>query len=335
MSKEIDELKEIAGDYRTWALKARKRFIDLRLQQDLEIREIYIRLTNNISKQLKKGGLSPFNKRKLEQMYFILSQNEEVLKDKLISNLQKYSEANIETATGYSKVILINAIEKAGVKKIEKPIIEKMYFRTNEKAVEAIWSRTKEGLYLSDNIWSKSQNYRDTMTTIMQGAVAEGQDCAKTARMLDQYVLKGKKTLVDDYPNMIKRIGNRVPSDISYESLRLARTEMTAAYGEGTLVSASINPSARGIKYILSNTHPKPDKCDEICGIDDYGLGIGVYPIDNAPSYPFHPNCLCTVITVTEQPKDFVQRLKKWQNDPMSEPSLESWYQNVYKKYID
>ncbi|WP_010295911.1 hypothetical protein [Clostridium senegalense] len=334
MSKEIDELKSIAGDYKIWALKSRKRFIDLRFQQDLEIREIYIRLTNNISKQLKKEGLSPFNKKRLEQMYLVLSQSEWILKKKLINNFKKYSEANIEAATGYSKAILINGIEKTGVKKIEKPIIEKMYFRTNEKAVEAIWNRTKEGLYLSDNIWSKAEKYRNTMTTIIQGAVAEGQDCVKTARMLDQYVLKGKKTLVDDYPNMIKRIGNRVPSDISYESLRLARTKMTAAYGEGTLISASVNPAAKGIKYILSNTHPKPDMCDAICGVDDYGLGSGVYPVENAPSYPFHPNCLCTVITVTEKPKDFVQRLKRWQANPMSEPSLESWYQNVYKKYI-
>ncbi len=54
MSKEIDELKSIAGDYKTWALQARKKFIDLRLTQDLEIREVYIKITKSITKELKK-----------------------------------------------------------------------------------------------------------------------------------------------------------------------------------------------------------------------------------------------------------------------------------------
>ena len=29
MSREIDEIKEAAGDYRKWALEARKKYIDL------------------------------------------------------------------------------------------------------------------------------------------------------------------------------------------------------------------------------------------------------------------------------------------------------------------
>lgn len=331
MSKEIDELKSIAGDYKTWALQARKKFIDLRLKQDLEIRELYIKLTKNISNELKKGGLSPINKKRLQQMYNILKLVEDKLNGELTTNYEKYTKENIEAATGYSKAITIDVIEKAGLNKITTANIKNIYFRVNERAVEAIWSRTENGLYLSDRIWSKSQKYRKNMTDIIQRAVAEGQDCAKTARALEQYVLKGKETLASEYPNMMARMGNRVPGNVSYEALRLARSEMTAAYGEATLSAGKASPSCSGVKYILSASHPKPDICDDITGTDKHGLGIGVYPIDEAPVYPFHPHCLCIVTTVNERPEDFVQRLKKWNADPTSEPGIENWYQNVYK----
>ena len=332
MSKEIDELKSIAGDYKTWALQARKKFIDLRLQQDLEIRKLYIKLTKNISNELKKGGLSPINKKRLQQIYNSLKEVEDRLNGQLTINFEKYTKENIEVTVGYSKAITIDIIEKAAINKITTSNIKKIYFRVNEKAVEAIWNRTENGLYLSDRIWSKSQKYRKNMTDIIQSAVAEGQDCVKTARALEEYVLKGKKTLASEYPSMMTRIGNRVPGNVSYEALRLARTEMTAAYGEATLSAAKISPSCSGIKYILSASHPKPDICDDITGTDKRGLGIGVYPTDGAPLYPFHPCCLCIVTTVNERPEDFVQRLKRWDADPTSEPSIENWYQDVYKK---
>ncbi|HBJ2602722.1 TPA: hypothetical protein ACXDAM_002246 [Clostridium botulinum] len=335
MSKELEELKSISGAYKTWALQARKKFIDLRLQQDLDIRQLYIKLTKDISKELKKDGLSTFNERKLRDIYSSLKQQENLLNGQLTINFEKYLKANIETSTGYSKAIVINAVEKSGIKKIEKTVIENMYFRVNERAVEAVWSRNKDGLYLSDAIWSKSAKYRENMTSIIQSAVAEGQDCVKTARALERYVLTGKngrETLTKEYPKMMARIGNRIPSDISYEALRLARSEITSAYGEATISAGMVSPSCNGIKFILSGSHPKPDICDDITGVDNYGLGIGVYPINEAPNYPFHPNCICITTTVNEQPNQFIERLKRWTNDPMSEPSLEDWYQNIYKK---
>ncbi len=247
-------------------------------------------------------------------------------------NFEKYAKENADAATGYSKAIAIDVIGKSGINKITATNVSKMYFKVNEKAVEATWSRTQDGLYLSDRIWSKSKKYRQNMTDIIQAAVAEGQDCTKTAKALEQYVLKGKKTLASEYPNMMDRIGNRVPGNVSYEALRLARSEMTAAYGDATLSAAKVSPSCSGVKYILSASHPRPDICDDITGTDRYGLGIGVYPIDEAPLYPFHPNCLCIVTTVNERPEDFVQRLKRWNADPASEPSIENWYQSVYKE---
>ena len=332
MSNEVIDISTTAGKYKKWALEARRDFIALRLNQDKEIKQMYIDITKRITKELKKGEMSAFSEKRLKQIIKQLNREIKLLDEQLSFNFEDYLRKNIEVATNYSKAILINAIESAGISKVSKSVITKIFSELNTRTLEAYWARSKNGLFLSDNIWSKNVKYRDTITKILQTAVAEGQDCVKTARMLDEYVLKGKKTLVDNYPNMIKRMGNRIPSDVSYEALRLARTEMTAAYGEGVLVAAKVNPATQGIKYILSKSHPKKDICDDITGSDNYGLGIGVYPIDNPPVYPFHPHCLCVVLTVNEQPDDLVARLKRWNENPGSEPSMENWYQNIYKK---
>lgn len=338
MSKEIDELKKIAGDYKTWALKARSKYIDLRLNNETEIRELYARLIFDISNELKKGGTSKIRKQQLLTLVEMLKKQQNKLEGQLTTIFEEYIKANADAATEYTKAIDVKAVQEAGVSKVSTSKVRELYFSSNQRAIEACWARSHEGLYLSDRIWTKSKRYRENMTEIIQSAVAEGQDCVKTAKMLEKYVKTGKKTLAKQYPNMMERMGDRVPEDICYESLRLARTEMTAAYGEATIQSAMVSPSCSGVKFILSGSHPKYDICDHICGVDDFGLGIGSYPVDKAPAYPFHPNCLCITLTVNENPGDFVDRLKRWDKNPGSEPGLEQWYQNVYKKssmYID
>lgn len=338
MSEEIEDLKRVAGDYKTWALQARKKYIDLRLNNETEIRALYTRLIFDISNELKKGGTSQIRKAQLLALIALLKEQQNKLEGQLTMIFKEYIKANADAATEYAKSIDIKAAKEAGVSKVSTSKVRELHFSANQRAIETCWARSHKGLYLSDRIWTKSKRYRENMTEIIQDAVAEGQDCVKTARILEKYVKTGKKTLAKQYPNMMKRMRSRVPEDICYEALRLARTEMTAAYGEATIQSAMVSPSCSGVKFILSASHPKYDICDHICGIDDYGLGIGVYPIDKAPAYPFHPNCLCITLTVNENPSDFVDRLKRWERNPGSEPGLEDWYQNVYKKssmYID
>src|SRR5690606_5467940 len=183
------------------------------------------------------------------------------------------------------------------------------------QAVEAIWARTRNGLYLSDRIWEQGEKYRNAMRDIIQEAVATGQDAVKTARMLERYVRQGAMTLARDYPEMMKRMKGRIPGNISYEALRLARTEMSAAFGEGAIAAARVAPSYLGMKWVLSGSHPVPDMCDTLATYDS-GLGSGVYPPGDEPPYPAHPNCLCALVPIHEKPEEFVERLKHWLEDP-------------------
>jgi hypothetical protein len=332
MSKEIDEIKKTAGDYKRWALEARREYVNLRLRQDIEIRALYIRAADNIAKKLRIMKITTpsgiIYRNHLEEMERSLRMEADRLTASYRQRMECYIEDAVDAGAGYSRAITSDMLTRAG---ISTAGVGRLFAGVNIQAVEACWARTKKGLYLSDRIWRQGENFNSTIRNIIQEAVAAGQDAVTTARMLEQYVRQGKTTLAINYPEMIKRMAGRVPGDISYEALRLARTEMTAAIGEGTISAAQVSPSYLGMKWVLSGSHPMTDICDELANHDE-GLGKGVYAPGNEPPYPAHPNCLCILIPVHEKPKDFVQKLKHWKENPGSEPKIEEWYQDIYKQ---
>lgn len=332
MSREIEEIKDAAGAYRKWALEARKKYIELRLRQDPEIRGLYIRAADRVAREIRKLALktpsSYLRKRQLEELEAALRMEAERLSGNLTKAFEQYIEQAVNAGAGYSQAVTLDLFEKAGIK---MPGLRHLFAGVNTQAVEACWARTKKGLFLSDRIWQQGEKYRNTMRDLIQEAVAIGQDAAKTARMLQQYVRQGAQTLAQDYPNMMERMGSRIPKDICYEALRLARTEMTAAFGEGTIAAARVSPSYQGMKWVLSHSHPMVDICDTLAEHDE-GLGRGVYSPGNEPPYPAHPSCMCALISQHEEPEKFVERLKKWRENPASEPNIEGWYQNIHKE---
>ena len=332
MAKEIDEIKKAAGDYQKWALAARKHYINLRLRQDKEIANLYIRSADRIAKELQQIGTTTISgqiqKKNLKELEKSLRAEAELIQKGLTEAFVDYIDSAAKAGIGYTQGVVLNLFDQAGLKTSG---IRKLYSRVNKQAAEAIWARTRNGLYLSDRIWEQGEKYRNTMRDIIQESVAIGQDAVKTARMLQQYVRQGAMTLARDYPEMMKRMKGRIPGNISYEALRLARTEMTAAFGEGTIAASRVAPSYIGMKWVLSGSHPMPDICDTLSTYDS-GLGPGVYPPGDEPPYPAHPNCLCALVPIHEEPEKFVERLKKWRDDPSSDQELEKWYNDIYQE---
>lgn len=335
MSKKvgIDRLINESGPYKKWALQQRKEFMELRLDQDQEIREMYENISRRIAQEVAGGKLNTFDEARLKRVQQEISKRMDELNNQLTINFDKYIQRNIEVGSGYAKQVTIDMVERAGIMRLNKPLIEEAFYRMNTNAVEGMWTRSRYGLKLDDHIWNKNQNYRKNISNVLTSGVATGEDCVTVARALEKYIKNGKKTFAKDYPNMMARMGGRVPEDISYEALRLARTEMTSAYGLGTMKSATLNPVNRGVRFILSASHPEYDICDIHCGLDDYDLGPGGYPLDHAPDYPFHPNCLCIMTQINEDPATLLDRLRAWEEDPSAQPDLEDWYQENYAQY--
>lgn len=188
-------------------------------------------------------------------------------------------------------------------------------------------NRQIKGMNLSDRIWTSSRNVNRAMEKIIYDSIEVGLHPVEVAKRLDKYVQTGAKSLVTQYPNMMDRIGDMLPENLSYESLRLARTEMMKAYGESERQTAEEAPFSKGIKWTLSNAGVACHIC-----VQNANENNGVYTVDTLPDYPAHPNCMCQLNQVTEDLTDFAKRVKEWRANPHSQPDIEKWYNDFYIK---
>ena len=180
-------------------------------------------------------------------------------------------------------------------------LIEKDVLREAEIIAESTMRKQRifkhKEFVLSDRIWDLSDNNYEKIKEIISSGI--NTDCVKVAKALQQYVKEGSETFVKDYPNMYERMGGRVPKNLNYEALRLARNELSEVYWQATIEGFKENPAVRAVKWLLSNNRLPGyhDICDEMAYADDYGLGEGIYPVDDAPEKP-HICCLCSLAPV-------------------------------------
>lgn len=199
-----------------------------------------------------------------------------------------------------------------------------------KRAVQISFARShKNGLKLSERIWNVGQHNKKIMSDIVRAGV--GEDVVTVARSLESYVKKGKTSISANYPNMMKRMGSRIPTNLDYNALRLARTELTAAYGEGVIASAKATPVVKYVKWVISSSHPRKDICDT--NATGGTNGNGIYEAMSCPIYPAHPNCICTLQPAPEDTTVVVNKLKAWLKNPQSQPEIEEWYQTHYKMF--
>ena len=74
---------------------------------------------------------------------------------------------------------------------------------------------------------------------------------------------------------------------------RIARTESTRAYFDGFVKRYANDPLVSAYRWVLNTGHPVEDICDMYAEADFFGLGAGIYPKDQVPTIPVHPNCMC------------------------------------------
>lgn len=85
-------------------------------------------------------------------------------------------------------------------------------------------------------------------------------------------------------------INPNVRGGVSYAAMRLGRTELNNAFHQRQIEQAQ-REWVTGVKWNLSNSHPKPDACD-LYAAHDEGLGRGVWDKNSVPPKP-HPHCMC------------------------------------------
>ncbi len=144
------------------------------------------------------------------------------------------------------------------------------------------------GYRLSDRIWRAGIYERANIARFLDYHIGQGTSAVDIAELLEDYMTPGARL-----------IRTRTPygREGSYAARRLARTEITAAAGRGTVNAAAANPFVSGIRWSRSSMHGPCDICDERAHGGENG--DGVYPIDEVPDYPAHPHCMCNLSPVT------------------------------------
>lgn len=158
------------------------------------------------------------------------------------------------------------------------------------------------GYQLSDRVWNAGEAVRRDIDATLRASIQNGADALRVATELRQYMhpdAAGRLTYAP-YRGGAGAVGAR----------RLARTEITRAFNESARTAHGMNPFVTGLRWTLSNRHPKSDVCDGYASADDHDLGPGVYPKDSTPTMPAHPNCLCTWTTTTTSEDDAIAALR-------------------------
>jgi len=194
-----------------------------------------------------------------------------------------------------------------------------------------------DGVNLSGRIWKWDRESREGINRVLMDGIANQKSAWDIAKGLEQYLGANQ-----DCPRWTStRLYQRTKSEIaagdtggllsgkncdgrgvSYNALRLARTEIQKAHALATDRMMAAQPWVEKEKVHLSAAHPETDICDDVVGGGE--KGEGVYEVGTI-ELPLHPNCLCYKTAVLMDEKDFTSGLNGWLKGTSSWPELDSY----------
>ncbi len=173
--------------------------------------------------------------------------------------------------------------------------------------------RYADGHRLSDRIWNLAAISEREILGRVNTAISKGVPAVELSRSVRDFLLQpGPAWTTGIKPSVTGR------GSMAYNALRLARTEINAAYKMAQTMQAQGSPLVVGLKWNLSNSHPTdwppsaeymgyPEICDYFALHDHHDLGPGVFPKDDV--WETHPNCLCHLTDVLAPPEQLEQLL--------------------------
>jgi hypothetical protein len=181
-----------------------------------------------------------------------------------------------------------------------------------------------DSLNLSQRIWRIDREARDGINALIMNGISSQTSAWDLAQQLEQYLganqdcprwtstrLYGKtKTQIATGDTTGLLSGNACDGrGVSYNALRLARTEIQKAHALATDRVLASQPWVEKEKVNLSAAHPEQDICDET--VQGGEKGEGVYTVGTI-ELPLHPNCLCYKTAVLMEEAEFTSKLRAW-----------------------
>ncbi len=194
-----------------------------------------------------------------------------------------------------------------------------------------------DALNLSGRIWRIDRETRGGINMVILNGIQRGASAWDLARELEQFLGAGQNcprwTSTRLYGKTKKQIaggdlGGLLSDDdcdgsgVSYNALRLARTEIQKIHSLATDRMMAQQPWVQEEQVHLSAAHPEEDICDEtVRGGRD---GQGIYSVGEI-ELPLHPNCLCYKTAVLMPEKEFTAKLRGWMTKSDAWPEMDQY----------
>jgi len=163
-----------------------------------------------------------------------------------------------------------------------------------------LYASLRNGVSFRAALGSATANAHGEIVEIVAEALRNGLSASALAQSIMPY-LNGAESI--PLPAGGKMDLRRIPTplrgqarQLQFNAERIAVTELSIARAETEMLAFLSNPAVAAVRWVLSANRGKtrlPDICDALAGMDAYGLGPGVYPVDRVPPLP-HPFCRCS-----------------------------------------
>ena len=199
--------------------------------------------------------------------------------------------AFLKAAKGHNKYV-----RKVHNKYVRKVRVDPVWIPIHQRKDEG-------GLTLSDRIWGVDLETQKKIDRVMIQAFADGNGALTIANKLEAVLVPSITA---------KRTKKPYGTDVSYNAMRLARTEIAFAFNQAALVSARANPFVEMVDIARSpNGDPTCPICPEHATLDIDGSRIrDPYPVDEADEAPFHPHCMCNTQPLVGDQQDAIDSIR-------------------------
>ncbi|MGU8469996.1 minor capsid protein [Clostridium perfringens] len=161
----------------------------------------------------------------------------------------------------------------------------------NDKLVEMLFANNWSGEMFSERIWSNT-----------------GDLAAKLNMLLKEHLIRGSSIA-----QITKLIHSKLNAHLK-NTLRVVRTE-TMHYLNAASLQSYKDAGVEEVEMLAA----KDERLCEVCG-SEHGK---IYPINEAPILPLHPNCRCTIVPVVH--------ISKGKSKPEAKKEPKGWHENNYK----
>ena len=197
------------------------------------------------------------------------------------------------------------------------------------RTAQTFYNENRDGLNISGRVWNLAKNSGKEMEIIIQNGIKEGKGADEIQRGIKDYLnhpealfrrVRNVETGELEWSEAAKKYhpGQGVYRSAYKNAMRLARTEINAAYRQAEWESYQNNPLIVGFEIRLSNNHTtlKNGKKIELKDICD--TLAGVYP-KTFRWTGWHPQCRCLMLPIQISREELQERIRARSNGTLDQ----------------